>query len=97
MFLSCFIKGIYTFLSKKKKSIKWDMVCYAKDMLGALQNLHVQDSGTKICDYTHIKFLKILQVVVYGLQSSKTGGDKGDGIVWVVQQEPDELVILFQK
>lgn len=50
MFLSCFTKGIYTFLSKKKKSIKWDMVCYAKDMLGALQNLHVQDSGTKICD-----------------------------------------------
>lgn len=45
----------------------------------------------------HIKFLKILQAVVYGLQSSKTGGDKGDGIVWVVQQEPDKLVILFQK
>lgn len=39
----------YTFLSKKK-SIKWDMVCYAKDMLGALQNLHVWDSGTKTCD-----------------------------------------------
>lgn len=30
-----------------------------------------------------------------GLQ--KKGGDKGDGIVWVVQQEPDELVILFHK
>lgn len=45
----------------------------------------------------HIKFLKILQAVVYGLQSSKTGGGKGDGIVWVVQQEPDKLVILFQK
>lgn len=73
------------------------MVCYAKDMLGVLQNLHVRDGGTKICDWTHIKFLKILQAVVYGLQSSKKGGDKGDGIVWVVQQEPDELVILFHK
>lgn len=29
------------------------MVCYAKDMLGALQNLHVWDSGTKISDKTH--------------------------------------------
>lgn len=25
------------------------------------------------------------------------GGDEGNGIVWVVQQEPDELVILFHK
>lgn len=28
--------------------------------------------------------------MVYGLQSSNKGGDKGDGIVWVVQQEPDK-------
>lgn len=48
MFLRCFTKGKYTFLNKK--SIKWDLVCYAKDMLGALQNLHIQDSDTKICD-----------------------------------------------
>lgn len=27
----------------------------------------------------------------------KKGGAKGDWIVWVVQQEPDELVILFHK
>ena len=43
-----FTKGKYTFLNKK--SIKRDLVYYAKDMLGALQNLHVQDNDTKICD-----------------------------------------------
>lgn len=48
MFLRCFTKGEYTFLNKK--SIKWDLVCYAKDMLGALQSLDVQNSDTKTCD-----------------------------------------------
>lgn len=30
-------------------------------------------------------------------KKKKKGGDKGVEIVWVVQQEPDELVILFHK
>lgn len=94
MFLRCFTRGKYTFLNKK--SIKWDLVCYAKDMLGALQNLHLQDSDRKIVIKHRATFKKYCSLWFRGNGLQKKGGHE-DGIVWVVQQEPDELVILFHK